>query len=220
MRDIMLEYTILVDFLSKIMPKNCEIALQDVRENMNCITAIANGEISGRKIGSPLTDLAMKFIAEETWKEKDFCLNYAGSTKNKKQLRSSTYFIKDNGILLGMLCINVDDSKYLELSNNILSLGGLSPDNSSSLVSKEDKYLEIESFFEDIDDITNIVISEYFSGGTELPMKRLTQSEKIDIVKRLNDRGLFMVKGAVNKIAKRLCISDASLYRYLSKIDR
>lgn len=220
MSDIMTEYRNLVEFLGKVLPKNCEIALQDVRAGRNCITAIANGHISGRKEGSPLTNLAVKFINEETWKDNDFITDYIGCTKEKKQLRSSTYFIKESGRLLGMLCINIDDSSYVEISRMLLALGGVPMEPKESGAGPDSRSMEPESFYEDVEDITQTVIAEYFSGKNEVPTERLNQAEKMDIVRRLEEKGVFMVKGSVSKVAGKLSMSDASMYRYLSKIEK
>ena len=220
MADTMNEYKNLVEFLGRVLPKNCEIALQDIRSGKNCITAIANGHISGRKEGSPLTNLALKFINEETWKYNDFITDYTGCTKEKKRLRSSTYFIKENGRLLGMLCINIDDSSYLEISRMLFALGGIPQepvDSEEAETVKDSRNMEPESFYEDI---TEMVIDEYFSGKSHVPSDRLNQSEKMDIVRLLEEKGVFMVKGAVGKVAKRLSMSDASMYRYLSRIEK
>ncbi|MBP1920611.1 helix-turn-helix transcriptional regulator [Youngiibacter multivorans] len=223
MPDIMTEYKNLVEFLGKVLPKNCEIALQDVRSGKNCITAIANGHISGRKEGSPLTNLAIKFINEETWKDNDFITDYTGCTKEKKRLRSSTYFIKENGRLSGMLCINIDDSSYMEISRMLFALGGIPQAAMDSQVTdtvKDSRNMEPESFYEDIEDLTEMVINEYFSDKSHVPSDRLNQTEKMDIVSRLEEKGVFMVKGSVSKVARRLSMSDASMYRYLSKIEK
>ncbi len=220
MPDVMNEYKNLVEFLGKVLPRNCEVALQDVRSGNNCITAIANGHISVRKEGSPLTNLAMKFINEGTWKDNDFITDYTGCTKEKKRLRSSTYFIKENGKLLGMLCINIDDSSYLELSRMLLTLGGIPQTNQQIPADQVSKVTEPESFYEDVEDITDMVISEYFNGRNMVPSDRLNQTEKTDIIRRLDENGVFMIKGAVGKVSKRLSMSDASLYRYLSKIEK
>jgi predicted transcriptional regulator YheO len=85
---------------------------------------------------------------------------------------------------------------------------------------KDSRNMEPESFYEDIEDLTELVINEYFSGKNHVPSDRLNQTEKMDIVRRLEEKGAFMVKGAVGKVAKRLSMSDASMYRYLSRIEK
>ena len=49
-----------------------------------------------------------------------------------------------------------------------------------------------------------------------IPLERLTQEEKIGIVRNLDNKGVFMIKGAVGILAKRLDVSQASLYRYIT----
>jgi predicted transcriptional regulator YheO len=40
----------------------------------------------------------------------------------------------------------------------------------------------------------------------------------MDIVKKLNDKGVFLIKGEVSRVAEYLKVSDATVYRYLNKI--
>lgn len=225
MKEIMNYYKDLVEFLGIVMGENCEIALQDVSEENHCIVAIANGHISGRKVGSPITDLALKFLKSEIWKEKNFVSNYTGKTKNNKILNSSTYFIKENGNLLGMLCVNIDNSQYIDLSKAILSLGGIklpleSPSAANSGVdSINQPNTETENFFEDPKDIVNSVIEEFLQEN-EVPKERLTPKEKISIVEKIENTGIFNIKGSVGYVADVLMMSEASVYRYRSKIQK
>ncbi|MEG1943346.1 MAG: helix-turn-helix domain-containing protein, partial [Angelakisella sp.] len=56
--------------------------------------------------------------------------------------------------------------------------------------------------------------------GDKLSPDRLTQEEKMHIIELLDQKGVFMLKGAVGYVAEKLCCSQASIYRYLSKINR
>ena len=50
--------------------------------------------------------------------------------------------------------------------------------------------------------------------------ERLTQEDRIQIVGELNRGGLFQIKGAVSLVAEYLYCSEASVYRYLAKIQK
>jgi predicted transcriptional regulator YheO len=218
MSDIMKHYEVLTNFLGNVLSDNYEIALLDLREGKRCITAIANGQNSGRTIGAPLTDLALKIIKEGIWKKEPYLLNYSGLTKDKRPLISSTFFIKEGQELLGMLCLNVDTQIYQQLCQSILKLGGLSIDTPSS------KFIDLpvehtETFTNDIGDIIASAMPDYIMEN-RIPADRLTQDEKISIVKQLNEKGVFMIKGAVSEAALKLNCSDATIYRYLSKISK
>jgi len=218
MSDIMKHYEMLTNFLGNVLSDNYEIALLDLREGKRCITAIANGQNSGRTVGAPLTDLALKIIREGIWKKEPYLLNYSGLTKDKKPLISSTLFIKEGQELLGMLCLNVDTQIYQELCQSILKLGGLSMESSSSKI--VDLPMEhTETFTNDIGDMIASAMPDYIMEN-RIPADRLTQDEKISIVKQLNEKGVFMIKGAVSEAALKLNCSDATIYRYLSKISK
>ena len=59
---------------------------------------------------------------------------------------------------------------------------------------------------------------EEVTGATGVPASRLTMEEKIRIVDALNQGGLFYLKGAVSEVAAQLGSSEATVYRYLSKL--
>ena len=86
------------------------------------IIAIANSHISGRKLGAPLTNMALSILRDKSYERMDYHLHYYSINVNGKDLRSSTFFIKDNGKLIGLLCINFDDSRYRAISDHILKL--------------------------------------------------------------------------------------------------
>ena len=58
-------YKALVPFLAELLGESCEILLHDISQPKHSVIAIANGFHTGRKVGSPFTDLAIK-IMEET----------------------------------------------------------------------------------------------------------------------------------------------------------
>ena len=52
-----------------------------------------------------------------------------------------------------------------------------------------------------------------------VPVERLTQDEKMEIMATLNRKGVFLLKGSVSYVAKELHSSEASIYRYLGKLN-
>ena len=46
----------------------------------------------------------------------------------------------------------------------------------------------------------------------------MSLDRKLKLIEEFNRKGVFLVKGTVQKIAKLLDISEPSIYRYLSKI--
>ncbi|MEL7602040.1 MAG: PAS domain-containing protein [Bacillota bacterium] len=213
------QYKVLVEFLSNTLGPDYEIALHDLSDKNNSIVAIENGHISGRSVGGPLTNVALKIIAEKSYKNADYKINYSGLSKGNKKLRSCTMFIKDEeGELVGLLCINFDDQRYRELSKLVLQL--CHPDSyvergqaAEAALTRDAEENFPNSMSALTDDVINDVLTEL---GTQV--ERLTQEEKLKIIGMLDEKGVFMLKGAVNIAAEKLSCSKASIYRYLGKL--
>ena len=77
-RAMIKQYTAMVEFLSKALGPDYEIALHDLNDKNNSIVAIANGHISGRTIGAPLSNVALRFIASREYEKTDYKVNYSG----------------------------------------------------------------------------------------------------------------------------------------------
>ena len=116
------QYTRLVDFLGRVLGPDYEIILHEILPEQSRVAAIANGGISGRDVGAPITDAALRMIIQKQYESKNYIINYTGQLSSGKTLRSSTMFIKDGGKLVGLLCINFDDSRYRAISDHILKL--------------------------------------------------------------------------------------------------
>lgn len=216
MTNILEYYKKLVPFLGYAIGPSCEVALQDCQTG--CIVAIANSNISGRKVGAPLTDLARHIISNNIWKEQDYIAGYEGRSQDGRLLRSSTFFIKENGRLLGMICINYDTSCFSQISRAMLELGGLTYSCDPVLINAVGhETAPKESFLDNLDDSINNTIAEFF--GNQIP-EHFNQNERIEIIRKLNDKGIFLVKGGVGHVSSLLHCSDASVYRYLSLIGR
>ncbi len=223
--EIRKRYMVLVQFLGETLGPDYEIVLQEVGGENSGIIAIANGSISGRTVGSPLTNIALKLIMQRRYEHSDYVLNYTGQLENGKTLRSSTMFIKDEGALVGLLCINFDDSRYHALSDRILRL--VHPDTfvethyfsageqprKTVLCATEDA----ERFQNDVAGLMQEIFDEVYNSMNIAP-EALTQDDRQRIISQLYERGMFQLKGAVPFAMEKLCCSQASIYRYLSKV--
>lgn len=221
MGNILDYYVKLVEFLGLVLGDQCEIVLQDCRKMSHSIVAIANNHISGRTVGSPLTDYGLKVIADGKWKTEDWAVNYAGHTTDGKTLRCSTFFIKEKGELVGMLCMNYDPSEYIRISNELLKLGGVFSETKGNrdIEKKETTISPVESFYQTIPDMIRAAIKEIF-GSLDIDITRLNQEERLSVIGQLNEKGVFQLKGAVSEIAQIFGCSEASIYRYLSKLTK
>jgi len=105
------QYVKLTEFLGHTLGPDYEVALHDLTDRNRSIVAIANSHVSGRELGAPLTNTALKILRDKSYESHDYLLHYRGVSADGRILRSSTFFIKQNGKLIGMLCINFDDRR-------------------------------------------------------------------------------------------------------------
>jgi predicted transcriptional regulator YheO len=212
--DIFKTYLVIMDFLSELLGKNHEIVLHDLADLNKSIIAIKNNKISGRDVGGPATDLVLKILNNKELQKKNYIANYKGYGKNGNEFRSSTFFIRNKkDKLIGMLCINSDLSSINNLVDAvqcIVSNYNVREYNLDSISLSEN----LSSSFEELtkDSIESVINTKNISP------ERMTPDEKIEIVQELNQKGVFLLKGAVSEVAQHLKSSEASIYRYLSKI--
>lgn len=64
--DILKSYEAVVDGLAMLIGSHCEIVLHSLQDLKCSAIRIANGEHTGRQIGSPITDLALRMLHDMT----------------------------------------------------------------------------------------------------------------------------------------------------------
>ncbi|KIL42353.1 hypothetical protein SD70_01715 [Gordoniibacillus kamchatkensis] len=204
-------HKLFVDFLAMVLGPSHEIVLHDLENLDHSIVAIKNNHISGRKVGDPATDLVLKILNDKEMQKKEFVYNYSGYSKNGKRLRSSTYFIRnEDGQIVGMLCINSDMTNVLKFMDSLAEFMNIQDFEASDQTISENLSSSIE-------DLTLTSIQSILNSKSVEP-ERMTQEEKIEVVSELNQKGTFLLKGAVSEVAKHLKTSEATIYRYLQKL--
>jgi predicted transcriptional regulator YheO len=206
-------YIQLVDFLAEVLGPNYEIVLHDISDPNHSIIAIRNEYVSGRTVGGPVTDLSLRILKDGELQRKPFITNYTGISKNGKRLRSSTYFIRDDeDRIVGLLCINFDTDILRKLADAVQCIVEIS----------QLRDIEVgdlgysETFAPTAEELTLNTIRNAVEQRKVTP-GRMTKAEKMEIVRELNEKGIFLLKGAVAEVAKALEASEASIYRYLKE---
>lgn len=199
-----------IDGLANTFGKNCEVVLHDISKPQQSIIAIANGSITNRTVGSPMTEMGLKAIRNKEYEEG--LIKYKTITNNGRTLKSSTFFIKDEaGEVIGCLCINLDITEFL-LAQNLLK------DITMTMMDQivQDKS-DDETYSSNINDILYNVVDKVIKDFGK-PIAYLSKEEKVSIVKVLDEKGMFLIKGAVDYIAEILCVSRYTIYNYLDEI--
>lgn len=208
-------YQHLVAFLGGCLGEYSEVILYSFEDLDHSVIAIHNGHISGRELGDPVTGFALSKLKDKGKEGPPYYLNYLSLSKNNTPLRSNSFFILDKlGSPKGLLCINTDVSKYQQAAELLQQLAFM-PTLSAEKQSSE----EVERFQSSPKDVIMAIIDDVTQTVGVNP-DRLTANEKIEIVRRLNEEGFFLIKGAVSQIAGILGSSEATVYRYLSTVNK
>lgn len=207
----LLEMIPMVDFLAEAFGDDVEIALHDLTNLENSVVAIRNNHVSGRQVGAPATNFVLKIMHDGNHNNMNHLTNYLGISSTGRELRSSTYFIRDQGKLVGMLCVNIDYQKLYQAQaylNDFLSfMQGPQQTNHLERFSQTSNEVTIDSIHEMIHSVG-------------IDPSRMSADEKLEIVRVLYQNGIFLLKGAVVETALQLNVSDATIYRYLAKVKR
>lgn len=196
----------LLDGIANTMGKNCEVVLHQIAKSKKSIVAISNGHVSGRTVDSPMLDVGIQALGEEEVAEN--IINYSNKTVNGKILKSSTMFIKDDdNKIIGALCINIDISEFV-VAHKVLD-EFIQPD-----IKRE---ISFDSLSNNINDVLNNVVEDTLNSYGK-PVAYMNKDEKVVIVRKLDEQGAFLIKGAIDHVAKILCVSRYTVYNYLDEI--
>lgn len=206
-QQILHSYIPLVSFLAQVYGPGCEIVLHNLTGSTPSIMDIKN-TLTGRTIGTPITDLAQSIRDSKDYLYQDFIVNYNGNSKGRNFL-SSTYFIKHNDKLIGLLCINKDISHSENLMSAVYSLM-----QQHNLMAPSDLTVK-ENLENPMDQLICHLISDTIQ-ETHIPIERMSMNEKVNLVQKLDAKGIFKIKGGMDEVASLLKISKPTIYRYLN----
>ncbi|MTI85865.1 MAG: transcriptional regulator [Firmicutes bacterium] len=194
--------------LAKTFGSNCEVVIHDLRIPEASLIYVA-GTVTGRQIGAPVTNIVLENIKKFGSQCKDI-IGYKNITKEGRILKSSTIFARDaDGNIIGCLCINYDVTELLIHKNHLeqfISFGDHRDSNHASG----------ELFASDVSEVLESMIDQVISKMGK-PIPGMQKDDKIKVVLELDDKGVFLIKGAIDKVAAMLGVSRYTIYNYLEE---
>ena len=195
----------IVDGIAAMWGEHTEVALHCLDKNNPSIMKIANGHITGREVGAPITNFALVKLNEG----KDVSDAYITKCPDGKTLRSISTIIRNkNNKAIGMLCVNSNlDAPFQSMMQNLLP----------NIHSHFDHGVTAETFARNNDEMMHSSIEnvrDQVTNDSTIPLSKKSR----EIVTRLNDLGIFGLKDSAQIAAKGLDISIHTIYRYLREI--
>lgn len=202
-RQILNSYIPVLDGLANYLSSCYELVLHSLEDYDHSVICIYNGEHTGRKVGAPITDLALKMLEQIEKGHEDSVVYFSRNAKGEP-LKSTTLAIRGEGNkVIGLLCINMYmNVPFIDLMNSYVPDSAL---NSHSFT---------ETYTQNPDELIESTLEEerlsVLSDSTILPSNK----NKI-IIERLYDKGIFQLKDSVIKVEKLMGISKNTIYMHI-----
>jgi predicted transcriptional regulator YheO len=212
-----------VPMLAAMAGPHLEVVLHDVSKPENSVVAIANGHISGRSVGSSVLEGPQNdrgFAAATRIKSREGAVHslvedYVTVTADGRELRSASAIFRDaSGEPFATLCLNADLSGF-QAAHGWLSqmlkpmVQAAVPAMAAPAAAPPESQM---------DTLMQEIINEAVSPGGSADA--MTREEKIQAVGAMQRRGLFIVKGGVERAAAALGVSRFTVYNYMEQLRR
>ncbi|OQB23855.1 MAG: YheO-like PAS domain protein [Firmicutes bacterium ADurb.Bin182] len=208
-RDKLLAYIPIANFIADMNGQRAEALIHDISDYDHSIIYITPNRITGRKVGGSLTDYAIRLINEKAFEQNDYAVNYLGRLNHDNLiLRSSTYFIKDDGRLIGLMCVNIDITEQLRAAKII---------EESLNIDHQAESSPYETFVMSTDELIRKIIEKKIRYRK---IEELSADDKRFIVAELLSYDVFMVKGTIPLVASLLNVSEQTVYRYINEVKK
>ena len=200
-------YKISMEGLAAYFGEAFEFVLHDITDFDHSIIKIINGSLSGRREGSPITDLALSMLEkiQENNASKPF-MCYTSKNKYGRPVKSTTIVIfGDRERVIGLLCINL----YLD-SPLISLLQNFSFDPQSDYIT--------ENFSSDSDELIARALEKVkieVDADDSVPLHLKNK----EIVTILYHKGIFKLKNAVQDISGGLGVSRSTVYLHIRGLE-
>ncbi|WP_170150174.1 helix-turn-helix transcriptional regulator [Parahaliea mediterranea] len=210
--------------LSHIVDTQTEVVVHDLRQPEQSIVAIVNGHVSNRHKGQsvlsvPEEDAAFARMLDrdvrKTANAVEVTGNYTTHTRSGKSLRSSSVVLYDDqGAPLAALCLNRDLGAAELLLETLKAHVFPSADASAPNADGNTEGNGEMTMEELVSDIIERALASTGGVGVE----RMTKQEKMQVVSQMHRRGLFLIRGSVERAATSLGITKFTIYNYLDEL--
>ncbi len=202
----------LIRGLAEMFGPDCEVVLHDIGRLPRSIVAIENGAVTGRDVGDVPTDRMLRSLRAASEGGPDVRLYVTSS--DGKVLKSLAVSLRDaDGEVFGIFGLNFDVSGVVQSQRTLANFADVPRAGSDSPPETE------EIFADDIRDVVAGMVAKILKEVGKTP-GAMSRDEKMEVVKRLEERGAFLVKRSAEQVAEALDLSRHTIFSYLKEIRR
>lgn len=210
-------YIPVAELIAKTFGHNCEVVIHDLSIPQNSVVYAINNHVTGRKVGQSFDHLVKQVLLSQQFIN-DCSSNYLIQGLKGQTVKSSTALIRDeNNKVIGALCVNMDVTAIensISFLNDFLGLPAKEEVKVDSATAEDENEVEvIGNIMEIVDDLIDKIIRGY-------DLENMTRTEKIDLIGFMNAKGIFSIKGTIDKVAEKMGISKVTVYSYLDEVKK
>lgn len=205
--------------LGSIVGSNTELILHDLRHPDHSTVHLVNGHVTGRRIGDPIIaapveDKGFDLLLQNRPAPQPMTstiAQYQSRTRDGRELTSATILLRNReGLPFASVCANSDMTEYQMLAS---VLGRLTP--------RQDARKAAETTDAPAHPTVDDLIEDIIAGAIATvgkPVTLMDKAQKVRVVAELQRRGLFMIKGAADRVAAALQVTRFTVYNYLDAL--
>jgi predicted transcriptional regulator YheO len=204
-RDELMKYAPIADAIAQTFGKNCEVVLHDLTTPQSSVIYTVNNHVTGRMVGQSFNHIITQVLLSKKF-HNDVVANYKTQTEDQRSIKSTTVLLRDQkGEAIGALCINYDVQPLQQIQEFLSNFA----------------YVEEETIKDEVELVGNMQeiahnLIQQIIGDSNVD--KMDRAKKLEIVSFMDEKGVFLIKGAIEKVAESLQVSKVTIYSYLDQI--
>jgi len=205
------QYIPIANLIAMTFGKECEVVLHDLTTPEKSVIYTVNNHVTGRQVGQSFDHIITHVLLSQNF-ENDCLANYYFKSSDNRLIKSSTLLIRDSdNKVMGAICINIDTTVTTQIMEWLSEKIPLAPDINEPMELSESKVIDMEH----ISDIADDLIEKIVGARNVSEMKR---DEKISLISFMEQKGVFLIRGSIEKVAEKLGISKVTVYSYIDEL--
>lgn len=207
-KPVLAQYIPIAQMIAETFGNDCEVVLHDLEIPQHSVVYTVHNHVTGRDIGQSFDHLVPQVLLSKNLNN-DLVSNYYFRTNDGRLIKSSTALLKDlSGKVVGAMCINVDTT---HTTQQIQWLKEMLPGSEEYGSSEETDSTENLHVREIVLDLIDKIIGDK-------DVTHLRKEEKLELIRFMDQRGIFLMKGAVEQVGSRMGISKVTVYSYIDEV--
>ena len=209
-KPILAQYIPIAQVIAKTFGDGCEVVLHDLEHPQQSVVYTVNNHVTGRQVGQSFDHLVPQVILSKDL-DNDMVTNYYLHTDDGRLIKSSTVLLKDfDGKVVGAMCINIDTTP---ITRQVEWLQAMIPG-----IGEEGGAAQSEGAPEEVNHVSEVVTDLIDKIIGDKDVSRLRREEKLELIRFMDQKGIFLMKGAVDQVGTRMGISRVTVYSYIDEV--